>query len=170
MATVQAGRAARNLSTRPRRSFLRKTTAPDAFAPCTWNTFFARSNPIVLTSDMDASVQVMINDTTLAQRCREGASTPSTSAATRARRSAKPSAQPGRSCSFSPNILARSDPDRASVRQVQASLAQSGGANPRDGRRRHWRVARPPPPTSAPTTPTTPDTHKLEFIPLQSLA
>ena len=38
-------------------SFLRKTTAPDAFAPCAWNTFFARSNPIVLTSNMDASVK-----------------------------------------------------------------------------------------------------------------
>ena len=33
---------------------------------------------------------------------------------------------------LSPQILARSQPDRASVRQVQASLAQSGGANARD--------------------------------------
>lgn len=29
------------------------TTRPDASAPCTWKTFFARSNPIVQTSFMD---------------------------------------------------------------------------------------------------------------------
>jgi hypothetical protein len=33
----------------------RLVTAPDASAPCAWNTSFARSNPIVLTSPTDAS-------------------------------------------------------------------------------------------------------------------
>jgi hypothetical protein len=37
--------------------FLRKTIAPGASAPCAWNTFFAKSNPIVLVSDMDASLE-----------------------------------------------------------------------------------------------------------------
>ena len=36
-------------------SFLRKTTPPLASAPWTWNTFFARSNPTVVISDMTAS-------------------------------------------------------------------------------------------------------------------
>lgn len=67
------------------------------------NTFFARSNPIVLTSDMDASVRVMIDDTTLAQRCREGASTPSISARIKPERSAPPSARPAPGCS-SPDL------------------------------------------------------------------
>jgi len=34
---------------------LRNTTCPDASAPCAWNTCFAISKPIVLTSDTDAS-------------------------------------------------------------------------------------------------------------------
>src|SRR3954447_12673262 len=51
--------------------------APEALAPCAWNTFLARSNPIVLTSVTDASLQVAVNTTTLAPRCRRGASTPS---------------------------------------------------------------------------------------------
>ena len=39
---------------------------------------------------------------------------------------------------YSPDL----NPDRASVRQVQAPLAQSGGANSRNGPRRHRRAAR----------------------------
>src|SRR3954447_24153068 len=50
--------------------------APEALAPCAWNTFLARSNPIVLTSVTDASLQVAVNTTTLAPRCRRGGSTP----------------------------------------------------------------------------------------------
>ena len=37
-----------------RDSFLRNRTAPAAAAPCSWNTFFARSTPMMLTSFMDA--------------------------------------------------------------------------------------------------------------------
>jgi hypothetical protein len=37
-----------------RDSFFRKTTAPSAAAPCSWNTFFARSTPMMVTSFMGA--------------------------------------------------------------------------------------------------------------------
>ena len=37
-----------------RDSFLRNRTVPSAAAPCSWNTFFARSTPMMLTSFMDA--------------------------------------------------------------------------------------------------------------------
>src|SRR4051812_30700417 len=77
MATRQRGCAAKKASTCSRRSFLRNRTAPEALAACAWNTFLARSNPIVLTSVTDASLQVAVNTTTLARRCRRGASTPS---------------------------------------------------------------------------------------------
>jgi len=43
IATVQRGCSARKRSIWSRRSFLRKTTAPSAAAPCALNTFFARS-------------------------------------------------------------------------------------------------------------------------------
>src|SRR3954469_14067999 len=77
MATRQRGCAAKKASTGSRRSFLRNRIAPEALAACAWNTFLARSNPIVLTSVTDASLQVAVNTTTLARRCRRGASTPS---------------------------------------------------------------------------------------------
>src|SRR5215207_694846 len=57
MATRQRGWPAKNVSTCSRLSFLRNTTAPDALAPCAWNTCLARSKPIVLTSSMDASLR-----------------------------------------------------------------------------------------------------------------
>src|SRR3954463_11904628 len=57
MATVQGGRVARNARTWPRRSFLRKTTAPALSAPCSWKMYLARSSPTVLTWFMDASVR-----------------------------------------------------------------------------------------------------------------
>lgn len=41
IATRQRGWAAKNDSILSRRSFLRKTTAPDATSPCAWNTFSA---------------------------------------------------------------------------------------------------------------------------------
>src|SRR3954453_20741979 len=40
-----------------RRRLLRNTTAPEASAPWTWKTLFARSKPIVLTCPMDASLE-----------------------------------------------------------------------------------------------------------------
>src|SRR3954465_3746594 len=81
MATRQRGCAAKKASTCSRRSFLRNRIAPEALAACAWNTFLARSNPIVLTSVTDASFQVAVNTTTLARRCRRGASTPSPTSA-----------------------------------------------------------------------------------------
>src|SRR3954449_1060042 len=77
MATRQRGCAAKKASTGSRRSLLRNRIAPEALAACAWNTFLARSNPIVLTSVTDASLKVAVNTTTLAPRCRRGASTPS---------------------------------------------------------------------------------------------
>ena len=66
-----------------------------------------------------------------------------------------------------PQILARSQPDRASLRQVQASLAQSGGANPsRRSSPPSANCSTPTPPKSAPTTSQTPATDKPENIPL----
>src|SRR5262245_37495932 len=43
---------------------LRITTAPTASTPCTWNTDFAISRPIVLTSPMDGSPQCGLLDAT----------------------------------------------------------------------------------------------------------
>ena len=57
MATRQRGWPARKVSTCSRRSLLRNTTAPDALAPCAWNTCLARSRPMVLTSSTDASLR-----------------------------------------------------------------------------------------------------------------
>src|SRR5919112_5026614 len=59
MATKHLGCPAKNASSCPRRSFLRKTTAPDGSAPCAWKIAFARSRPIVLTSPTDASFAVV---------------------------------------------------------------------------------------------------------------
>src|SRR3954469_15278819 len=56
IATTQRGWPAKKVSTCARLSFLRKTTAPDALAPCAWNTCLARSRPMVLTSSTDASL------------------------------------------------------------------------------------------------------------------
>src|SRR3954466_9680802 len=60
MATRQRGWAAKKASTGSRRSLLRNRIAPGALAPCAWNTFLARSNPIVLTSVTDASLKVAV--------------------------------------------------------------------------------------------------------------
>src|SRR3954451_13030914 len=60
MPTRQRGCAAKKASTGSRRSLLRNRTAPEALAPCAWNTFLARSNPIVLTSVTDASLQGLL--------------------------------------------------------------------------------------------------------------
>ena len=52
-----------------RDSFLRNTTDPSAAAPCSWNTFFARSTPTMLTSFMDAlSFSLCFDTTSLAHR------------------------------------------------------------------------------------------------------
>jgi hypothetical protein len=49
------GSWAKYAKTRARRSARQTTVSPTASTPCTWNTFFARSRPIVLTSLMDGS-------------------------------------------------------------------------------------------------------------------
>ena len=54
MPTSARGRAAKKSSTSPRRSFRRSTAFPAASMPCTWNTFLARSSPIVVIVSMDA--------------------------------------------------------------------------------------------------------------------
>src|SRR5580700_3363621 len=56
MPTVQGGSWAKNFSTAPRRSWRRNTTLPEASAPRTWNTFFAKSKPIMLILSMDGSL------------------------------------------------------------------------------------------------------------------
>src|SRR3954447_23644934 len=56
IATTQRGWPAKKVSTCARLSLLRKTTAPDALAPCAWNTCLARSRPMVLTSSTGASL------------------------------------------------------------------------------------------------------------------
>jgi hypothetical protein len=45
----QGGSFAKNFSIRPRLRRWRITAVPSASTPCTWNTFFAKSNPIVVT-------------------------------------------------------------------------------------------------------------------------
>ena len=59
------------------RPLMRHGSWPDTLAPCAWNTCLARSRPMVLTSSTDASLRWSSNTTTLARRCRRGASTPS---------------------------------------------------------------------------------------------
>ena len=54
-----------------------KMTDPSAPAPCAWNTFLARSRPMMLTSFMDALlVAVLQHPLPWHIRCRRGASTP----------------------------------------------------------------------------------------------
>lgn len=80
MATTQLGCWAKNTSSCPRESFLRNTTDPSARAPCNWKTHFARSMPMMVTSDRDVlSVCDGFNTHHIGiLRCRqEGASTPS---------------------------------------------------------------------------------------------
>ena len=61
-----------------RESLRRKTTDPSAPAPCTWNTFLAKSSPMMLTSPLGALLYSGVSTpATLAHRCRRGASTPS---------------------------------------------------------------------------------------------
>ena len=80
IATMQVGWLARNGRSCARETFLRNTTVPSAAAPCSWNTRFARSMPMMLTSFMDAlSFSGDWNFTSLAHRdaVGMGASTPS---------------------------------------------------------------------------------------------
>jgi hypothetical protein len=85
-------------------------------APCAWKTDFARSSPIVITSPMDASFVVVFNTSTLALRCRQGASTPSLSGA-------NPFRRPATSKADSPK-------DRVGWRAVFGALPGSGPMNP----------------------------------------
>src|SRR5262249_24347997 len=55
--TRHRGRSAKNSNILARLMRLRITTAPAPSTPCTWNTDFAISRPIVLTSPMDGSPQ-----------------------------------------------------------------------------------------------------------------
>src|SRR6516225_9875578 len=78
MPTRQAGRLAKKTATWSRRSCLRTTTCPRSSTPCTWNTFFAKSKPIVVTFMWTPlSVQVVDDTSTLAHRCRCGWGRPS---------------------------------------------------------------------------------------------
>ena len=52
-----------------RDSFLRNTTDPSAAAPCNWNTFFARSTPMMVTSPMDALSFSLCFDTASLAHC-----------------------------------------------------------------------------------------------------
>lgn len=59
MATVQGGCAAKKSSTFARLSRFEKTPRPRESEPCAWNTFFAISRPIVVTSGTDASLRMV---------------------------------------------------------------------------------------------------------------
>jgi len=54
MATTQDGSWLKNSSTCAHRIFLRRTACHAPSAPYTWNTFFARSSPTLIISDMTA--------------------------------------------------------------------------------------------------------------------
>jgi hypothetical protein len=57
-----------NRSKSGRVSFFRNTTDPSAVAPCSWNTFFARSTPMMVTFNMDVlSFDLSFNNASLAQ-------------------------------------------------------------------------------------------------------
>jgi hypothetical protein len=56
IATRQRGWAARNGSRPSRGSFLRKAIEPSAVAPCTWNTRFAKSMPMIVASVIKGSL------------------------------------------------------------------------------------------------------------------
>jgi Zinc-binding dehydrogenase/Alcohol dehydrogenase GroES-like domain len=63
--------AAKNDRSFARESVRRKATDPSDRVPWSWNTFFARSSPMMLTSSMDASLFVAIFDNhDLGTRCR----------------------------------------------------------------------------------------------------
>src|SRR5262245_57351276 len=66
------GRPAKNSSILARLTRLRITTAPSPSTPCTWNTDFAISRPIVITSPMDGSPQSgsLQRNHPMALRCR----------------------------------------------------------------------------------------------------
>ena len=51
-------------------------TTPDASTPCTGKTFLAKSTPIVVTSAMDGSCPLVVDNPTLAPQCREAAIRP----------------------------------------------------------------------------------------------
>ena len=76
--------------------------------------------------------------TILARRCRQGASTPSISAATRAKPCANSSARLVPS-SFSCRNTHQTEPDRAGLRQAQASVAQSRRTHSRNHLHRNRR-------------------------------
>src|SRR5215472_4807548 len=78
MPTRQAGRLAKKPATCSRRSCLRTTTCPRSSTPWTWNMFFAKSKPIVVTFMWTPlSYQVVPDTSTLAHRCRYGCGRPS---------------------------------------------------------------------------------------------
>jgi hypothetical protein len=69
MAIRLIGCGAMNRPNGSRDSFLRNTTDPSAAAPCSWNKFFARSTPMMLTYSMDAlSFNLCFDTTSLAHR------------------------------------------------------------------------------------------------------
>ena len=76
MPITAVGCLAKNFTTWPRFSVLRSTTSPAALRPCTSNTDFARSSPIMIALSMDGPlllVTVFPTTTSLAHRCRVGA-------------------------------------------------------------------------------------------------
>jgi hypothetical protein len=72
MPTKHRGRSAKNSNIFARLTRLRITTAPVSSTPWTWNTDFAISRPIVLTSPMDGSPQsgLLQRNHPMALRCR----------------------------------------------------------------------------------------------------
>ena len=62
--TRHCGSSPKNSNTFARLTRLRITTAPATSTPCTWNTDFAISRPIVLTSPMDGSPHVVCSNAT----------------------------------------------------------------------------------------------------------
>ena len=91
------------------------------YAPCAWNTFFARSTRLD-NLQHGRLRQVMIDDITLVQRCRQGASTTSEAirAAPFAQRSAPPEASSS-SCPPSP----RPESDRTGLGQNEEPLRKA---------------------------------------------
>src|SRR3954471_7367390 len=124
---------------------LAEQDSPEALAPCAWNTFLARSNPIVLTSVTDASLQVAVNTTTLALRCRRGASTPSRTSAPSCAGCSGPSGPTGRTrrscCVPTATIAAR----RSSTGVAPTGSTSSSGLRrprPYGGMSSAWKPAR----------------------------
>src|SRR5207249_3478100 len=72
----QGGNLAKNARTCLRRTARRSLTTPDASTPCTGKTFLAKSTPIVVTSAMDGSCPLVVDNPTLAPQCREAAIRP----------------------------------------------------------------------------------------------